>query len=126
MKANYMVVLSMLLLLNFSASVGALSSYSSSPSVPQPPNSNGMMAPLAQTTLSKVLSLQEKTHSLLDQAMEQDLDVEDIEALISEADALVEKAKQIILSNPIAALNMLRQAAEIYENAISDLEALLG
>jgi hypothetical protein len=132
MKMKLVILLGVLLVLSFPAAASALRPASAvicpppPHPVPQVPNPSNMMGPLAQTTLNTVLSTQEKAHSLLDQALEQDLDVEDIENSISEADALVEKAKQIVLSNPIAALNMLREAAEIYENAISDLEALLG
>lgn len=126
MKMKLVILLGMLLVLSFPAAANAVICPPPPHPVPQTPNSNSMMGPLARTTLDTVLSSQEKAHSLLDQASEQDLDVEDIANSISEADALVEKAKQIVLSNPIAALNMLREAAEIYENAISDLEALLG
>jgi hypothetical protein len=126
MKMKLAILLGMLLLLSFPAAANAVAPPPPPPSVPQPPNSNNMMAPLAQNTLKTVLSSQQKAHDLLDQATEQGLDVEDIKNSISEADALVEKAKQIALSNPIPALNMLREAAEIYEKAISDLEALLS
>ncbi|MBU7024362.1 MAG: hypothetical protein HXS40_09375 [Theionarchaea archaeon] len=134
MKVKSVILLSMLLVLSVPASVSAFVPVPIPPPLPpppppsisQPPNSNSMMAPLAQTTLNSVLSSQEKAHDLLDQATEQELDVEAIANSISEADALVEKAKLIVRSNPIAALNMLREAAEIYEKAISDLEELLS
>ena len=84
------------------------------------------MGPAAHNALANGLDLKEKAHSLLDQAMEQDLDVDEIEDQLERADALLEKAQRIGRANPIAASNMAREAAEIYENAISDLEALLG
>lgn len=98
------------------------------PSAPPkpPPNCNNMMGPSAQNALGNVLLLKEKALSLLDQAMEQDLDVTEIEALINEANALLEMAEKIKLANPIAAHNMMLEAQQMYENAISDLEALLG
>jgi hypothetical protein len=98
------------------------------PSAPpkSPPNCNNMMGPTAQNALGNVLQLQEQAQSLLDQALEQDLDVEGIEDMLEEANALLEMADKIKLANPIAAHNMMLEALQIYENAISDLEALLG
>ncbi|KYK35640.1 MAG: hypothetical protein HXS48_22725 [Theionarchaea archaeon] len=93
---------------------------------PLAPNALNMMGPAAHNAVNNALQLKEKAHSLLDQAMEMDLDVEEIEDLIAEADALLEKAQKIMRANPIPASNMAREAAQIYENAISDLEALLG
>ncbi|MBU7014259.1 MAG: hypothetical protein HXS43_05455 [Theionarchaea archaeon] len=126
MKVKLAILLGILLLSSYPVAGLAVIPPPPPPSVPQPPNSNSMMAPLAQNRLSIVLSLQQEAYDLLDQASEQGLDVEDIANSISEADALVEKARQIVLSNPISALNMLREAAKIYEKAISDLEALLS
>ena len=108
--------------------------YPCPPSVPSIPsglpkfaaNAYNMMGPAAHNALKNALNLKEKAHSLLDQAMEQDLDVSEIEDLIERADALVEKAQTMLIANPIPTGNMCREAAEIYENAISDLEALLG
>ena len=100
-----------------------------------PPNPPAPAVPLSTNTamgggganaVSMALDLKEKAHSLLDQAMEQDLDVSEIEDAIEKADALLEKAQKSMRVNPIAASNMAREAAEIYEDAISDLEALLG
>ena len=99
---------------------------------PNPPtpsntgNTNSMMGPSAQNALGTALGLKEKAHSLLDQALEQDLDVSEFEDLLDKADALLEKAQKILRANPIPAGNMLREAAQMYENVISDLEALLG
>ncbi|KYK33899.1 MAG: hypothetical protein HXS46_19390 [Theionarchaea archaeon] len=98
------------------------------PPVPPPmaPNTNNMMGPAAHNVVGNALELKEKAHSLLDQAMEQDLDVTEIEDLIAKADALLEMAQKIMRVNPIPATNMAREAADMYEDAISDLEALLG
>ena len=93
---------------------------------PPAPNASNMMGPAAHNAISIALELKEKAHSLLDQAMEQDLDVSEIEDLIEKADALLEKAQKIGRVNPIPAANMAREAAAMYEQAISDLEALLG
>lgn len=100
-----------------------------------PPNPPAPAVPLSTNTamngastnaVGMALSLKEKVHSLLDQAMEQDLDVSEIEDMIEKADALLEKAQMIMRANPVAASNMAREAAQIYEDAMSDLEALLG
>lgn len=98
------------------------------PPVPPPmaPNTNNMMGPAAHNAVGNALELKEKAHSLLDQAMEQGLDVSEIEDLIAKADALLEKAQKIARVNPIPASHMAREAAAMYEQAISDLEALLG
>ena len=93
---------------------------------PQAPNASNMMGPAAQNALGNALQLDEKAHSLLDQAMEQGLDVSEIEERIEEACALLEKAQKIVRVNPIPAANMAREATQIFEDAISDLEALLG
>jgi ElaB/YqjD/DUF883 family membrane-anchored ribosome-binding protein len=91
-----------------------------------PVNSNSMMGPAAYNACNAAAELKEKAHSLLDQAMEQDLDVTEIEELIEKADSLLEEAQQIMRANPIPATNMAREAGQFYEQAISDLEALLG
>lgn len=93
---------------------------------PPPPNSNSMMGPAAHNAMSTALGLKENAHALLDQAIEQGLDVTAISESIAEADALLEKAQKIVRANPIPANNMLREAIGIYEQAVSDLEALLG
>ena len=80
----------------------------------------------AREYIDSALELKEKAHSLLDQAMEADLDVEGIEALISLADALLGMAEKIANSLTFPAANMANAAAHLYENAMSDLEALLG
>jgi hypothetical protein len=85
-----------------------------------------MMGPAAHSALADALEWKEKAHALLDQALEQDLDVSEIEDAIAKADELLEKAQKIARANPIPASNMAREAAQIYENAVSDLEALLG
>jgi hypothetical protein len=99
------------------------------PPVPSPGggmNSNSMMASASHNAVSAALKLKEEAHTLLDDAIENGLDVSNIEAALAEADALLEKAQNIAIANPIPANNMAREAAQIYENAISDLKALLG
>jgi hypothetical protein len=91
-----------------------------------PPNINNMMGPAANNVIGTALALKEKAHSLFDQAEEQDLDVSEFEDLLEEADALLEMAQKIARVNPIPAGNMAREAANLYEQIISDLEALLG
>jgi ElaB/YqjD/DUF883 family membrane-anchored ribosome-binding protein len=91
-----------------------------------PTNSNSMMGPAAYNAVDEALDLKEKAHSLFDQAMEQDLDVTEIEDLIEKADSLLEEAQKIMRSNPIPATNMAREAQDTYEQIISNLEALLG
>lgn len=127
MKKKGMLLLSIVAAMVFPASV-----YAGVPCVPPSPTPNpgpginNMMASTAHNAYTNALELKEKAHSLLDQAMEQELDVEEIEEAIEKADALLEKAQKILRVNPIPANNMAREAAQLYENAISDLEALLG
>jgi hypothetical protein len=97
-----------------------------SPSVPSVPNPNNMMGPATNNVIGNALDLKEKAHSLFDQAEEQDLDVSEFEDLLARADALLEMAQKIARVNPIPAGNMAREAAEIYDQIISDLEAMLG
>ena len=94
------------------------------PGVPSSTNTalNGGGTNVVDTTLK----LKEKAYSLLDQATNQGLDVKEIKDALGEADKLLEEARKRVRINPIAASNMAREAAKIYENAISDLEALLG
>lgn len=131
MKKKALLLLGMLVFL--AGSVGAL--IPAVAPVTPPPNPPVPAVPLSSNTamgggspnvVSTALELKEKAHSLLDQAMEQDLDVSEIEDAIKKADALLEQAQKIMRINPIAASNMAREAAQIYENAMSDLEALLG
>jgi hypothetical protein len=97
------------------------------PSVtPQAPTVGNMMGPAAHSVLGNALEWKEKAHALLDQALAQDLDVSEIEDAIAKADDLFTKAQKIARANSIPACNMAREAAQIYENAASDLEALLG
>jgi hypothetical protein len=98
------------------------------PSTPPkpPPNCNNMMGPTAQNALGNLLQLKEKAESLLDQAIEQGLDVTDIQEMLDKANALLEMAEKIKMANPIPANNMMLEAQQLYEDAISDLEALLG
>lgn len=126
MKKKGILLLGMLVVLVFPVSVLAVCGPPPSATPSTPTNSNSMMSAAAHNAIQNALKLKEKAHSLLDQAMEQDLDVSEIEALLEEADALLEKAQQIGRANPIPAGNMAREAAQIYEDAISDLEALLG
>ncbi|MGD2250097.1 MAG: hypothetical protein PVF58_16965 [Candidatus Methanofastidiosia archaeon] len=97
-----------------------------SPPVPSVPNPNSMMGPAANNVIGKALELKEKANSLFDQAEEQDLDVTEFEDILEKADALLEKAQKIARVNPIPAGNMAREASELYNQLISDLEALLG
>ena len=123
------LLLGIVLLVVFPASVQAICVVTPPPNPPTPSNpgnTNSMMGPSAQNALGTALDLKEKAHSLLDQALEQDLDVSEFEDILDKADALLEKAQKILRANPIPAGNMLREAAEMYENVISDLEALLG
>lgn len=80
----------------------------------------------ALSVIDNTLQLKEKAHSLFSQAEEQDLDVLKIKDVLGEADALLEKAQNIGRANPISAAHMAGEAAELYEQVISDLEALLG
>ena len=97
------------------------------PSVtPQAPTVGNMMGPAAHSALANALEWKEKAHALLDQALEQDLEVSEFEDAIAKADELLAKAQKIARANPIPASNMAREAAQIYEDVVSDLEALLG
>jgi hypothetical protein len=125
MKKKSMLLFAVLILVTLPVGVGALCGPPPS-QPPMAPNASNMMGPAAYSAIGNASELKEKAHSLFDQAMEQDLDVEDIEDLIAKADALLEKAEKIKRANPIPASNMAREAAQIYEDIISDLEALLG
>jgi hypothetical protein len=125
MKIKAILLLGMLVFLvgPVSASVGA----PPNPPAPAVPlSTNSAMNGAVNNVMGMALSLKEKVHSLLDQAMEQDLDFSEIGDMIEKADALLEKAQMIMRANPVAASNMAREAAEMYEDALSDLEALLG
>ena len=126
MKKKSILLIGMLILAAYPVSVYASITCVPPSPTPQAPNASNMMGPAAHNALGNALQLKENAHSLLDQAMEQGLDVSEIEDLIEKADALLEKAQKIGRANPIPAANMARGAAQIYENAISDLEALLG
>ncbi len=126
MKKEGIILLGLLVFLAVPVSAPCVVTPPNPPAPGQPINGNAMMGPAAQNAVHNALDLKEKAHSLLDQAMEQDLDVSEIEGMIEKADALLEKAQKILRANPIAAGNMAREAAQIYEDAISDLEALLG
>lgn len=122
---KHILLLGMLLVV-CPASVLACAPSSSTSTPPVIMNSNSMMGGASVNAAGTALQLKEKAHSLLDQAIGQGLDVSEIADLIAEADALLEKAQQILRFNPIPANNMAREAAQIYEDAVSDLEALLG
>ena len=127
MKKKAILLLGMMVFL--AGSVGANCVITPPPNPPAPAvplSTNTAMGGGGANAVSTALDLKEKAHSLLDQAMEQDLDVSEIEDAIEKADALLEKAQKIMRANPVAASNMAREAAGIYEDAISDLEALLG
>lgn len=122
---KHILLLGMLLVV-CPASVLACAPSSSTSTPPVIMNSNSMMGGASVNAAGTALQLKEKAHSLLDQAIGQGLDVSEIEDSIAEADALLEKAQQILRFNPIPANNMAREAAQLYEDAVSDLEALLG
>jgi len=125
MKTKGLLVLGMLFFTVYpAAAVVVVAPPPVSPATPV--NTNSMMGPAAQNSLSTALVLMENAHALLDQAMEQGLDVTEISDAAAKADALIEKAQKIARANPIPAASMLREAVGIYEQAISDLEALLG
>lgn len=125
MKKKVVLLLGVLVFVTYPA--GVLAWCGPPPSQPpNAPNALNMMGPAAHNALQNALQLKEKAHSLLDQAMEQDLDVSEIEDMIEKADALLEKVQKIVRANPIPAGNMAREAVQLYEDAISDLEALLG
>ena len=126
MKKIWIFILGALLLSVYP--VAAIAICGPPPSVPPkpPPNCNNMMGPAAQNALGNLLQLKEKAQSLLDQAIEQGLDVTEIEEMLEKANELLEMAEKIKMANPIPANNMMLEAQQLYEDAISDLEALLG
>ncbi len=126
MKIKAILLLGMLVFLVGPVSAPCVVSPPSPPAPAVPLSTNSAMNGAVNNVVDMALSLKEKVHSLLDQAMEQDLDVSDIEDMIEKADALLENAQKIMRANPVAAGNMAREAAEMYEDALSDLEALLG
>ncbi len=126
MKIKAIFLLGMLVFLVGQVSANCVITPLNPPAPGVPLSTNTAMNGAANNVVGMALSLKEKAHSLLDQAMEQDLDVSEIEGMIEKADALLEKAQTIMRANPVAASNMAREAAQIYEDAISDLEALLG
>lgn len=95
-------------------------------SVPLSANGNNMMGSSANSGLSNAITLSQTAHSLLNQAIERNLDVSGVSDSIAKADALLESAQKIARTNPIAACNMLREAMKTYEQAVKDLEALLS
>ncbi len=127
MKATYFILLGVMLL-TFYPAAAVVAPLPPPPvsQVSQPPNINSMMSPAAQNLLNTALQLKDEAQSLLDQATEKQLDVATITDSLAEADALVENAQKIAMCNPIPAGNMLRQAIEIYNKAVSDLKSLLA
>lgn len=126
MKKKSILLLGLLVFAVCPAGVAACTPPSQSSTPSAGTNSNSMMGPAGANALSTALQLKEKAHLFLDQASEQGLDVSEIADLIAEADALLEKVQKIVRANPIPASNLAREAAHLYENALSDLEALLG
>jgi len=126
MKKKYILLIGILVFAVYPIGICAGVSGPSPSMTPQAPNASNMMGPAAHNALQNALQLEEKAHSLVDQAMEQGLDVSEIEDMVEKGCALLEKAQKIVRVNPIPAANMAREAAQIYEDAISDLEALLG
>ena len=127
MKMNSLILLGLLFLTLYPAAVlGCLPA--APPPAPLPPipsGSNISMSPTASSGISAALQLQTTAHTLLDEANEKGIDVSAISELIVQADALLKKAQKIRIANPIPANNMAREALQIYEQVISELEALL-
>lgn len=129
MKKEVLLLPVMLVLL--AGSVGAIAvvvpiTPPNPPAPAVPSSTNTAMSGGSTNVVDSTLKLKEKAYSLLDQATNQDLNVKEINDALGEADKLLEEAQKRVRTNPIAASNMAREAAKIYENAISDLEALLG
>ncbi|MBU7047934.1 MAG: DUF2341 domain-containing protein [Theionarchaea archaeon] len=92
---------------------------------PQGGSFNQMLRPLAFFRISRAESLQEESHSLLQKAIQNEVDVSEVEPLIENADMYLADAKENYLSgNYIAANNLALQAIELYIQAISILENL--
>ena len=92
---------------------------------PQGGSFTQMLRPLAFFHISRAESLKDESHSLLQEAIQNERDVSEAEPLIENADMYLARAKEIYLSgNYIAANNLALQSIELYVHAISILENL--
>jgi hypothetical protein len=126
MKKKSILLIGMLILVIYPGGVYACVSASSTSPPPVIMNSNSMMGGASVNAANTGLQLKEMAHSLLDQASAQGIDISKIADVVARADTLMEKAQQILRFNPIPANNMAREAVQLYESAISDLEVLLS
>jgi hypothetical protein len=125
MKRKGMILSGVLVLMACSAAiVGGNVAPIAPPLSTTPYSPNVSMVPAAVNAYNAALGLKEDAQSLLDQAEGMALDVGDIADAIAEADSLLERAEKIMRVHPIAAINMIKEATQLYENAISDLNAL--
>ena len=125
MKRKGMILIGVLVLMACSAAVVGGNVAPIPPSSVPPYSPHVSMVPKAVNAYDAAFGLKEDAQSLLDEAEGKGLNVGDIADAIAEADSLLEKAEKIMRIHPIAAINMIREATELYENAISDLKALL-
>jgi hypothetical protein len=87
---------------------------------------NQMLRPLASFHIFQAEHLKEKVYLLLQEAIQEGLDVSEVQPLIETADELLEDARKFYSSgNYIAANNLALQAIELYEQAVEILEELL-
>jgi len=88
---------------------------------------NWLMRPLAFYSLNTAESLKEQACQLLQEAMEKNLDVSRIQALIEKADELLLDAKeQYLFRNYIAANILALEAVNLYQEALDILADLLS
>ena len=125
MKRKGMILSGVLVLIACSAAVVGGDVAPITPPMSTNPHSPSVsMVPAAVSAYSDALGLREDAQSLLDEAEEMGVDVGDIVDAIAEADSLLERAEKIMRIHPIAAIKMIKEATQLLENAISDLEAL--
>lgn len=125
MKRKGMILIGVLVLMACSAAIVGGDVVPISPPMSTTPYSPSVsLVPAAVNAYNAALELKEDAQSLLDEAEGMGLDVGDIGDTIAEADSLLEKAEKIMRVHPIAAMNMIREAAQLYENAISELNEL--
>jgi hypothetical protein len=125
MKRKGMILVGVLILMACSAAMVGGNVAPTAPISSTPYSPHVSMVPKAVNAYNAAVGLKEDAQSLLDEAEGKGLNVGDIADAIAEADSLLEKAEKIMRTHPIAAINMIKEAAELYENAISDLKALL-
>lgn len=88
---------------------------------------NQTVRPLAETSISKAELLKEQAHTLIQEAIEQELNISEFQALMEKADELLVDAKEQYSSgNYIAANTLALEAIDLYQQAIEILESLLG